>query len=116
VPCQLPHVPSSSSPAVPDDHELYDFGVDLQEFICRRLDRVNPYKESKEYCLEQEKAARLHDRLMEMLPEEGRRMLLEYGEAMGAAHFLETALLAEKAFLDGMRIVMTAMTEDNMEC
>lgn len=86
-----------------------DFIEDLPEFICLRLDRVEPYKRSKEYRLQQEKASRLHDGLMTMLPEEGRAILLQYGEALGAAHYLEVAMLAERAFFDGMRLVMRAM-------
>ena len=86
-----------------------DFIEDLREFICLRLDRVNPYKRSKEYRLQQEKASRLHGGLMVMLPEEGRAMLLEYGESLGATHYLEAAMLAERAFFEGMRLVLRAM-------
>ena len=81
-----------------------DFLDDLREFISSRLDRVDPYRESEEYCRQQEKAARLHEQLLGLLSEEGRTTLREYGEAMGAAHYLEVALLAERAFFDGVRI------------
>ena len=47
----------------------YTFLEDLREFIASRLDRVNPYRESKEYCHEQEKASRLYERLHASLPE-----------------------------------------------
>ena len=70
-------------------------------------------RESEEYCRQQEKAARLHEKLLGLLPEEGRTTLREHGEAVGAAHYLEVALLAERAFLDGMRIVLKAI--DNLE-
>ena len=82
---------------------------DLREFISSRLDRVDPYRESEEYCRQQEKAARLHERLLGLLPEEGRSTLLAYGEAMGAAHYLEVELLAEQAFLDGVRMILRAL-------
>ena len=36
----------------------HTFIEDLREFICLRLDRVDPYRESEEYCLQQDKAAR----------------------------------------------------------
>ena len=109
---QLPHAPSRSSLAVREDRgPLYGFSEDLREFICRRLDKVNPYEESKEYCRQQEKASRLYERLEGMLPEEGRLALLQYGEALGAAHCLETEMLGERAFLDGVRVVLRAMGE-----
>ena len=69
------------------------FPDDLREFISLRLDRVNPYRESEEYCRQQEKASRLYEMLRETLPEEGQAMLLQYSEAMGAAHYLEVAIL-----------------------
>lgn len=69
------------------------------------------YEESKEYCLEQEKASRLHARLLEMLPEEGRATLMEYGEAVADAHYLEVMILAERAFLEGVRLVVRAVAE-----
>ena len=55
------------------DNPRLDYGFidDLREFISLRLDKVNPYKESKEYCLQQEKASRLYEKLKEMLSEEG---------------------------------------------
>ena len=110
--------PSSDprSPFLVRDHPDSDhaFIEDLREFICLRLDRVDPYKESKEYCLQQEKAARLHEKLLEMLPEEGRAALMEYGEALGAAHYLEVAMLAERAFLDGVRLILRAV--NSFEC
>ncbi|MCL6613254.1 MAG: hypothetical protein K6U03_01320 [Firmicutes bacterium] len=34
---------------------------------------------------------------------------MEYGEAVTDAHCLEVAILAERAFLDGMRLVVRAM-------
>ncbi|MCL6613089.1 MAG: hypothetical protein K6U03_00480 [Firmicutes bacterium] len=82
---------------------------DLREFIASRLDRVNPYRESKEYCQQQEKASQLYERLREMLPEEGQALLLQYSDALGCAHYLETALLAERAFLEGVRLILRAM-------
>ena len=93
---------SKSSLAVRDNPRPdYGFLDDLREFISLRLDKVDPYKESKEYCLQQEKASLLYEKLKETLPEEGQAMLLQYGEALGAAHYLEVAMLAERAFLDG---------------
>ena len=86
-----------------------DFLDDLREFLSSRLDRVDPYRESEEYCRQQEIAARLHEKLLGLLPEEGRTTLREYGEAVGAAHYLEVAMLAERAFLDGVRMVMRAV-------
>ena len=86
-----------------------DFLDDLREFVSSRLDRVDPYRESEEYCRQQEKASHLHDRLLELLPEEGQTTLQEYGEAVGAAHYLEVEMLAEHAFIDGMRTVIKAV-------
>ena len=101
---------SKSSLAVRDNPRPdYSFSEDLREFISLRLDKVDPYKESKEYCLQQEKASLLYEKLREMLPEEGQAMLLQYGEALGAAHYLEVAMLAERAFLDGVRMVLRAL-------
>jgi len=54
-----------------------------------------------------------NDKLREMLPEEGRAMLLQYSEALGAAHYLEVAMLAERAFLDGVRLILRALGTGN---
>ena len=106
--------PASPVPFTVRDGPPFDnrFIEDLREFICLRLDKVNPYKESKEYCLQQEKATRLFDELKKLLPEEGQDLLVAYGDALGAAHYLEVAILAERAFLDGVRIVLRAMGEE----
>ena len=66
---------TSRFPSTVHDGPRIDYGFieDLREFIALRLDKVDPYKESKEYRLQQEKVSRLHDKLQEMLPEEGRR-------------------------------------------
>jgi len=48
-----------------------------------------------------------------MLPEEGRATLMEYGEALGTAHYLEVAMLAERAFLDGVRVILRAVGAGN---
>ena len=102
---------TSRFPSIVHDGPHIDYGFieDLREFIAFRLDRVDPFRESKEYCLQQEKASCLHEKLQEMLPEEGRVMLLEYSETLGAAHSLEVALLSERAFLDGVRLVLRAL-------
>jgi len=63
-----PHLSLIASDAPRPDYGFID---DLREFISLRLDKVNPYKESKEYCLQQEKASRLYEKLKEMLSEEG---------------------------------------------
>ena len=47
-----------------------------------------------------------------MLPEEGRTTLMEYGEALGAAHYLEVAMLVERAFLDGARVIVRALDKE----
>ena len=106
----LPRSPSFPSPFIVRDGPPADDGLreDLREFICLRLDKVNPYAESEEYCRQQERAGRLFDGINALLPEEGRAILLEYGEALGTTHYLETALLTERAFLDGMRLVLRA--------
>ena len=103
--------PAPLTPFLVRDRPGFDhtFIEDLREFICLRLDRVDPYRESEEYCLQQEKAARLYEKLREMLSEDGQATLLAYGEALGAAHYLEVAMLAERAFMDGMRIVLKAV-------
>ncbi len=88
------------------------FAEDLREFIYHRLDRVDPYKESKEYCRQQETASRLYEKLKEILPESGRSLLLEYSEALAGAHFLEMEMLGERAFLDGERMTLSAMMND----
>ena len=49
-----------------------------------------------------------------MLPEEGQAMLLGYSEALGAAHYLEVAMLGERAFLDGIRVVIRAVNSDEL--
>ena len=90
----------------PDSY--HTFLDDLREFISLRLDRVDPYRESEEYCLQQEKASRLHDKLLAMLSEEGQATLLAYGEAVCAAHYLEVEMLAERAFLDGVRLILSS--------
>ena len=111
----LPQRRIGSPPFLARDRSDFDhFLDDLREFISLRLDRVNPYRESKEYCRQQEKASRLHERLLRMLPGEGQSLLLQYPEALGGAHYLETALLAERAFVDGMRTVMRAVM--SFEC
>ena len=105
---------SKSSLAVRDNPRPdYSFSEDLREFISLRLDKVDPYKESRDYCLQQERASRLHERLLEMLPMEGRTTLMEYGEALGAAHYLEVAMLVERAFLDGVRVIVRALGAGN---
>ena len=86
-----------------------DFLDDLREFISLRLDRVDPYRESEEYCRQQETAARLHEKLLGLLSEEGRPVLFQYGDALGAAHYLEVAMLAERAFMDGVRMILRAL-------
>ena len=108
----LSQPPAPLSPFLVRDRprsDYADFLDDLREFISSRLDRVDPYRESEEYCRQQERASRLHDRLLELLPEEGRTTLREYGEAMGAAHYLEVAMLSERAFLDGVRLILRAL-------
>ena len=100
--------------AVREDPRLdYGFIADLREFISRRLEKVDPFQESREYRREQEKASRLYERLREMLPEHGRKLLLAYSEAAAAAHYLETEILAERAFLDGVRLILRAMERGN---
>ncbi|MCL6614145.1 MAG: hypothetical protein K6U03_05970 [Firmicutes bacterium] len=48
-----------------------------------------------------------------MLPEHGRKLLLAYSEAAASAHSLETEILAERAFLDGVRLIVRAMEKGN---
>ena len=74
----------------------YTFIEDLREFICLRLDRLDPCKESKEFRQQREKASLLYEKLKEMLPEEGQALLLGYSEALGAAHYLEVAMLGRE--------------------
>ena len=90
---RLVRPPSPFTPFIARDNPRPDYGFtdDLREFISLRLDKVDPYKESKDYCLRQERASFLYEKLKEMLPEEGRTMLLQYGEVLGAAHYLEVA-------------------------
>ena len=106
--------PASTLPFLVHDRPRpdYTFTEDLREFISLRLDRVDPFKESKEYRRQQEKASLLYEKLKEMLPEEGRKMLLEYSEAMGGAHYLEVAMLGERAFLDGVRLILKAANSE----
>jgi len=87
----------------------YGFLDDLREFISFRLDSVNPYQESREYRLQQEQASLLYESLREKLPGEGREMLLAYSEALSDAHCLEVSILAERAFLDGVRLIVAAL-------
>ena len=86
---------------------------DLRQFISLRLDRVDPYRESAEYRRQQEEASRLYERLRETLSEEDQTLLLQYSEALGAAHCLEVEIMAEKAFMDGMRIAIGALTDES---
>lgn len=79
-----------------------------------RLDQVNPFDASEEYRRQQEKASLLYEKLREMLPPEGQTMLLSYGEALTAAHCLEVTLLTERAFFDGISVILRAMMND--EC
>jgi len=106
---RLPAANKSSLAVRDNPHPDYTFIDDLRGFISLRLDRVDPYKESKEYCRQQEKASLLYEKLREMLPEAGQAMLLEYSEALGAAHCLEVEMLAERAFLDGVRVILRAV-------
>lgn len=98
-------------PFVVDDNPGIDYAFieDLREYICLRLDRIDPCKESKEFRQQREKAALLYEKLKEMLPEDGQRLLLGYSEALSAAHYLETAMLGERAFLDGVRVILRAL-------
>lgn len=112
---QLPRAPFRSSLAVREDPgPLYGLREDLRDFIGRRLYKFNPYKESAEYCQQQEQVSQLHEKLEGMLSEEGRLALRQYGEAMGLAQYLETEMLTERAFLDGMRLALMA-TKDTYE-
>ena len=61
--------------------------------------------------LRQEEAVRLQDQLFALLSAEGRELLRRYEEALGTAHYLETGIMAERAFLDGVRILLAAMGE-----
>ena len=54
----------------------------------------------------------LYERLLELLPGDGQAMLLQYSEAVGAAHYLEVAILSESAFFDGIRVILGAMMND----
>ena len=91
----------------------YEAFVDnLREFIASRLDRIDPFKESAEYARRHELAQRLHEELSALLPADGRAKLREYGDALGAAHYLEAELLCEKAFLDGVRLMARAFCTD----
>ena len=105
-----PALMSRLSSAVRDNPRSdYGFLDDLREFISLRLDRIDPYKESKEYGVQQERASRLYDKLLEMLPQENQAMLLQYSEALGAAHYLEVEILCERAFMDGVTLMARAM-------
>jgi len=92
----------------------HTFSDHLREFIASRLDGIDPYAEFAEYRRRQELASRLHDRLLDLLPEPSRPALQEYADALAAAYYLETAILAEKAFLDGVRVMIRAML--NVKC
>ena len=89
----------------------YGFIADLRELVSRRLDRVDPFRESEEYRREQERASRLYGELLGMLSGDGRKLLLAYSEAAAAAHCLETEILAERAFLEGMKMMITVMAK-----
>ncbi|MCL6614078.1 MAG: hypothetical protein K6U03_05635 [Firmicutes bacterium] len=113
----LDHSPAARRPFVACDHLDPDraFIADLREFISRRLEKVDPFQESREYRREQEKASRLYEQLREMLPEHGRKLLLAYSEAAASAHYLETEILAERAFLDGVRLILRAMEKESWD-
>lgn len=104
-------LPPSSPFLARENRDAYGLDGDLRDFIEFRLDRVNPYEHSLEYRHWQEKASGLHDRLDGMLGADGRELLQEFSDALGAAYYLEMMLQAERAFLDGMRLVLRAMRE-----
>ena len=108
--------PARRPPFIVRDRLHFDptFIEDLREFICLRLDRLDPRKESKEFRQQREKASLLYEKLKEMLPEDGQAMLMGYSEALGAAHYLEVTMLGERAFLDGIRVVMRAVGSDEL--
>ena len=81
-----------------------DLREDLWEFLCLRLDRLNPHESSAEYRHWHGEAGRLHDRLDGLLGAEGQALLREYSDALGEMHYLEMMLLAERALLDGMSL------------
>lgn len=86
------------------------FADDLRWFIASRLDRIDLFKESAEYARQNDLAQGLHDTLSALLPADGRAKLQEYADALGAAHCLETELLCEQAFLDGVRLAARALS------
>ena len=57
----------------------------------------------------EQKAARLYEELIRALPsEEAKKMLLEYSDTLGALHYHEVRMISERAFYDGMRLIMRA--------
>ena len=109
----LVYLPAASGAGLARDRSAAGRGFreDLRDFLWLRLDGINPYRLSGEYRLRQEEAVRLQDRLLALLSAEGRELLRRYEEALGAAHYLETGIMAERAFLDGVRILLAAMGE-----
>lgn len=103
---------SRSSLAVKDGPprmEYEAFVDDLREFIASRLERIDPFQESSEYKRWHELAQGLYEELSALLPADGQAKLREYVDALGTAHYLETELFCERAFLDGMRLMVRAL-------
>ena len=98
--------------AVHEGPSFYDpnFLDDLHDFLGRRIERLNPRTESPEYVELEKKAARLYEELARALPsEKARKSLLEYSDTLGALHYHEVRMISERAFYDGMRLMMRAM-------
>ena len=89
--------------------EYEAFTDDLREFIASRLEKINPFQESAEYARRHELAQGFYEELCALLPADGRAKLREYADALGTAHCLETELLCERAFLDGVRLMVRAL-------
>ncbi|MCL6613384.1 MAG: hypothetical protein K6U03_01990 [Firmicutes bacterium] len=85
------------------------FVDDLREFIASRLERIDPFRESAEYARRHELAQGLYEELCALLPVDGQAKLREYADALGIAHCLETELFCERAFLDGVRLMVRAL-------
>ena len=112
---ELPTARDYSPPdpfVVHEGPSLYDpnFLDDLHDFLGRRIERLNPRTESPAYVELEKKAARIYEELARALPtEEAKKMLLEYSDTLGALHYHEVRMISERAFYDGMKLMMRAV-------
>lgn len=91
------------TPAIPLPE---DFLEDLEAFICTRLDRLDPGKESEEYAALDETAQELIGRLEAAPPEDAAPLLDELCECYTHRAALMTEMYYRHGFADGIRMIV----------